>query len=124
MNAALRRAYAAEMDQGARARALGELESAFAHFERAHILGQRFTGLHVRAHLAMLTIGWHRRDARELIGQVARIAAAALFTHIWVPEGNTGGANVSAFKRMPLPQDLRALVDTPRVDTRREPGTQ
>jgi hypothetical protein len=110
MSAAIRLACQAEMDKGRRARALGALDEAFAHFERAHILGQRFTWLHVRAHGAMFGVGWQRRDLRELIGQVFRIAAAALLTRLWVPEGNTGGANVSALKPMPMPEDLRALL--------------
>lgn len=111
MTSGLRLAYASEMENGMRARTRGDLDAAFAHFERAHILGQRFTWLHVRAHLAMLGVGWQRRDTRELVGQLFRIAAAALLTRIWVPEGNTGGANVSAIKPMPLPQDLRSLFD-------------
>jgi hypothetical protein len=36
--------------------------------------------------------------------------AAALFSRIWVPEGNTGGANVSAIQPMPIPADLRDLL--------------
>jgi hypothetical protein len=98
------------MDKGRHARARGELDIAFAHFERAHILGQRFTWLHVRAHAAMFEVGWQRRDARELLGQSLRIAAAALLSRIWVPEGNTGGADVSAVKPMPVPEDLRVLL--------------
>jgi hypothetical protein len=28
-----------------------------------------------------------------------------------VPQGNTGGANVSAFRRMPMAPDLQRLID-------------
>jgi hypothetical protein len=27
-----------------------------------------------------------------------------------VPDGNTGGANVSALKRMPIPEDLKSFL--------------
>jgi hypothetical protein len=91
---------------------VGELDRAFAHLERAHILSQRLTIMHVRTHLAMLTIGWKRRDAREVVGQLSRAVAAALFSRIWIPLGNTGGANVSAFKPMVVPEDLRALLES------------
>jgi len=59
----------------------------------------------------MLSVGWARRDARELAGQLSRLVAAALFSRLWVPAGNTGGANVSALRPMPVPDDLRALLD-------------
>jgi Protein of unknown function (DUF3703) len=91
--------------------ARGDLVEAFRRFERAHILGQRRTWLHVRAHVAMLRVGWRKRDARELLGQLTRILAAALFSRIWVPEGNTGGANVSALEPMPIPDDLKRILD-------------
>ncbi|MGB5104638.1 MAG: DUF3703 domain-containing protein, partial [Steroidobacteraceae bacterium] len=86
----------------------------FRHLERAHILGQRSTRLHVRSHVGMLGVGWRRRDAREVSGQLARIVAAALFSRLWVPVGNTGGANVSAMRSMPVPADLRAILDSDR----------
>jgi hypothetical protein len=94
------------------ARRDGDLDRAFHHLERAHILGQRRTWLHVKSHFAMLQIGWQRRDGREIRGQVARIVAAALFSRLWVPVGNTGGANVRATQPMPVPSDLQALLDS------------
>ena len=59
----------------------------------------------------MLRLGWARRDFREVRGQLPRIVAAALFSRIWVPFGNTGGANVPAMKPMPIPTELRAILD-------------
>jgi len=104
-------AYEQEMSLGHDSLARGRLDEAFAHFERAHILGQRRTLLHTRSHLAMLRVGWLRRDWREITGQLGRIVAATLLSRLWVPTGNTGGANVSAFKRMPVPEDLRHILD-------------
>jgi hypothetical protein len=110
MTPALAAAFDHEMALAAQARAGGDLARAFAHLERAHVLSQRATWRHVRSHLAMLAIGWARRDAREVLGQLARLPAAALFSRIWIPVGNTGGANVPAMRRMPVPDDLRALL--------------
>lgn len=93
------------------ARLAGDLDRAFHHLERAHILGQRRTWRHVKSHVAMLRVGWLRGDGREIAGQLTRIVAAALFSRLWVPEGNTGGANVGALKPMPVPDDLRALLE-------------
>ena len=106
----LRTAFEHEWNQANAAEHLGELEVAFAHLERAHILSQSITWLHVRSHVAMLRIGWRRRAPREILGQLSRIVAASLFSRLWVPIGNTGGANVSAFRPMPLPPDLHALL--------------
>ena len=83
----------------------------FVHLERAHVLGQASTREHVRVHWHMLRWGWHRRDAREVLGQLLRIVGAASKTAFGlVPAGNTGGANVSAFRRMPVPADLEAIL--------------
>ena len=106
----LRGAVRAELDHAKRARRAGELGRAFAHFERAHVLGQRLTWLHAQAHFGMLCIGWLRRDIREVAGQLPRILAAAVFSRIWVPSGNTGGANVPAMRPMPIPDELRAIL--------------
>jgi hypothetical protein len=111
MSAVLRHAFEHEWQAAMDARRAGRLHDAFRHLERAHVLGQRKTLLHVRGHLGMLALAWHRRDARELLGQVLRLLAALLFTALWVPEGNTGGTNVSAFRKMPIPEDLQEILD-------------
>ena len=111
MHANLRIAYQTEWTAAQIARRAGDLDRAFHHLERAHILGQRATWPHVRTHIAMLTIGWRRRDRREVFGQTTRILAAALFSRVWVPLGNTGGANVSATQPMPIPADLQVVLD-------------
>jgi hypothetical protein len=116
MRAALRNAYDSEIREAGRFASTGAYEAAFAHLERAHVLGQRDTRAHVRAHWAMFSLAWRRRNFVELRGQAGRIVGAALFTWIWVPDGNTGGANVSALKRMEIPPDLRRLLDEERID--------
>jgi hypothetical protein len=110
MNQKRRDAIDLELASAKLAEADGRSRDAFGHLERAHILSQRSTCLHVQSHVLMWAWAWRQRDPRELLGQTTRILAAALFSRIWVPEGNTGGADVSAFKPMPVPADLRELL--------------
>src|SRR5262245_38358345 len=107
MTGSLRAAYEAELLAARRARAEGNHERAFLHLGRAHILSQRFTWRHVQVHWRMLRLGITVGDWHEVFGQLSRIVAAGLFSRIWVPAGNTGRANVSALKAMPIPDDLR-----------------
>jgi len=114
MGHVIEKAFVREWQLARVARDAGDLERAFGHLERAHILGQRSTRLHVRSHVGMLGIAWQRRDVHEIAGQVMRIVAAALFSRLWVPVGNTGGANVSATRPMPVPPDLQEILDADR----------
>jgi hypothetical protein len=108
VNRALRAAYEAEL---AAADSAGDAESAFHHLARAHILSQRHTLKHMYVHWRMLRLGASIRDSREVAGQITRILAAAVFSRIWVPPGNTGRANVSAVEPMPVPGDLRGVLE-------------
>ena len=110
MSDRLRTAIRDEWQQARRANDEGDADRAFSHLERAHILSQRLTLMHVRTHLAMLAWGWRHRDMREVLGQFSRTLAAACFSRIWVPLGNTGGAKVSAFQPMDVPDDLKDFL--------------
>ena len=86
-------------------------DAAFRHLERAHVLGQAITCEHTRVHFLMLKIGWKRKDWREIFGQIFRIIGASTKTSFGIyPTGNTGGANVSPFKRMPISEDLQTIL--------------
>lgn len=104
-------AIASELVAADAARAANDVGNAFHHLERAHILSQRITWQHVRVHWRMLKLGAQARDSREVVGQLIRIVAAALFSRVWVPVGNTGRSNVSALKPMPVPDDLRVILE-------------
>ena len=94
-----------------------DVEHEFTHLERAHVLGQASTREHVRVHCAMLAWALRHRDAREFFGQLMRIVGAATKTFIgFVPSGNTGGANVSAVRPMPLDPELAAIIEKARGD--------
>jgi hypothetical protein len=111
MHPELRQAYETEMTTAVRLCDAGDFQLAFSHLERAHILGQSFPIEHARTHWWMLKVGWRGRDFVEVTGQIPRILGALLFSRIWVPSGNTGGARVPPFRSMPTPNELQVLLN-------------
>lgn len=108
----------AELREAGEAEARGDASTAFAHLERAHVLGQASTLQHVRVHWRMLRFGMRRRDTRECLGQLLRIGGAATKTAFGlVPDGNTGGSNLSPFRRMPIAPELEARIDQARASS-------
>ena len=110
MKPALEQAYRHQLARAQAAEHAGDLERALYYLGRAHILSQRYAFAHAATHWRMLRLGWRRRRPQEIAGQLGRTLAALLFSRIWVPLGNTGLADVSAFKPMPLPPDLAELL--------------
>jgi Protein of unknown function (DUF3703) len=108
----LRGAWSEETAAARAAKERGDVAAEWTHLERAHILGQPLAGAHVRTHLAMLGYALRQRDRHEIFGQVLRaiVAGPGSWTGRY-PVGNTGGANVSAFRPMPVPDDLRPLLE-------------
>ena len=105
----------AEIAAALRAQQRSDMPTAFARLERAHVLGQSSTWLNVRAHWLMLLWGVRQRSAREVAGQVLRVVGAATKTPFGlVPTGNTGGADVSPFRRMRIAAELQRLIDAAR----------
>lgn len=115
MHSELKPSYIAELEATGRAEGAGDFQTAFTHLERAHILSQKYALAHAATHLRMLRLGWRTRDVREVLGQLTRTIAALVFSRIWVPVGNTGRANVSAFAPMPVPEDLAEVLGKTRV---------
>lgn len=93
----------------------GDTVTAFRHLERAHVLGQASTVLHVRVHWRMLVWGLQQQSLREVLGQALRLVGAATKTPFGlVPRGNTGGSNVSPVRPMPIAAELQRLIDAAR----------
>ncbi|MEO6469434.1 MAG: DUF3703 domain-containing protein [Acidimicrobiia bacterium] len=90
----------------------GETNTAWRLLEEAHVLSQPWAWPHVKVHAVMLRLGWRTRDRREVTGQMVRmvVAGPGSLTGRY-PEGNTGRARVSATQPMPVPHELRALLD-------------
>ena len=110
MKAALQLAIEASLSAGRASHAGQRIHDAFQWLERAHILTQRQPVRHARSHWLMLVLGWQIGDYREVAGQLPRIVAALLFSKIWVPIGNTGRSRISAFRPMPVPEELQILL--------------
>ena len=111
MHPQLRSAFEQEMLAAQAAYRRGEWREAFRLLERAHILGQHHAIAHTRSHFWFLKTGWQRRDTWEIIGQLLRIAGGFFGSLMGkVPVGNSGGADVSAFAEMPIPEDLREVL--------------
>ncbi len=111
MHTKLKTAFKEEMSLARAAYGLRDFDTSFHHLERAHILGQRFFWRHALNHWWMLKVGIRQRRGSEIGGQILRlIATVPGYLFGWVPKGNTGGANVSPVKPMPLPEDLAPLL--------------
>jgi hypothetical protein len=90
----------------------GNLEGAFRHLERVHVLGQKNVRWHVLAHWLMLKIAIRRGEGLMAIGQAARIVLGAIGSAVGrIPTGNTGGSDVSMFARMPIAPDLLRVIE-------------
>ena len=92
--------------------ARGEFEEGFAHFERAHVIGQALVVPHARTHALMLLFEIRRRRPVAALGQVVRLVLGILGSAVGkVPVGNTGGSDISMFKRMPIAPELQDIID-------------
>lgn len=101
----------AELNKAASARSASYYDEEFSHLERAHVLGQESTYWHVKVHVLMLAWAVRNHAIKEALGQVVRIVGAATVTVLGlIPLGNTGGSNVSPFKKMPIDPELAALI--------------
>ena len=110
--AQLEHAWSREMSAARSARRDDDTTSEWLSLERAHIVSQPLGHLHVRTHAAMLSAATRRRELHEVLGQLFRLAVAAPGSVTGrYPVGNTGGANVSAFAPMPVPDDLQKVLD-------------
>ena len=80
------------------------------------MLSQATTVEHVRVHWRMFQFALRNRRPGEATGQLWRLATASIFTVLGlVPEGNTGGTDVSGFRRLPIPKDLKQVLDAARA---------
>jgi len=88
---------------------LGEkdIKKSFYHFENAHILGQKNVYRHTLSHYWMLVFGFKTKNGKEIVGHIIRIIASILFTLIWVPVGNPGGASISPIKPILIRKELK-----------------
>jgi hypothetical protein len=90
----------------------GDVNAEFSHLENAHVLGQESTYHHVKVHYLMLLWGFRQKRLAEVLGQMFRMMGALTKTMVGlVPPGNTGGSNISPFKRLPLKPELANIIN-------------
>ena len=112
MKSKRRLAFDQEILRGREFIASGDLERAFHHLERAHVIGQCFVGAHSKIHWLMFTLEVRRRRLSAAIGQAIRLVLGAIGSAIGVvPIGNTGGSDISMFRRLPIAPDLQEIID-------------
>jgi hypothetical protein len=120
MNTQRRQAFDREITLSRELFATGDLERAFTHLERAHVIGQTFVAAHTKAHWMMLKLELRRRRPAAVLGQVIRLVLGIVGSAIGVvPVGNTGGTDISMFKRLPIAPELRDFADETTADGRR-----
>ena len=106
----------AELALAVRARESGDFSTEFRHFENAHVIGQESTYWHITVHALMLGWAIRNRQPKEFFGQTFRILGAATKTAIGlVPQGNTGGANISPFKVMPIKPEHQTVISNAKI---------
>lgn len=90
----------------------GYLQQCWYHYERAHILGQRWPLQHSYVHWQMLKFGFRIKSIKEVMGQITRLFFGGVKSFVGtVPIGNTGGANVPPLKPMEIPEDLAVIIN-------------
>ena len=112
MNTELRRSFDQEIVLQTEFSAAGDLDRAFRHLERAHVIGQAFVRPHAQTHWLMFTLEIRRRRLAAAFGQVLRIVLGIAGSAVGVvPVGNTGGTDISMFKRLPIAPELQKIID-------------
>ena len=112
MNSIQKAAFDAEIAQANILFLQGAVDKGLVHLERAHVIGQAYVVPHVKSHWLMLKVEVGRRRPVAIVGQAARILLGALGSAVGVvPTGNTGGSDISMFRRMPIEPGLRDIVE-------------
>ncbi len=103
--------YQLELESYQTAMDKGDLQLAWTHLERAHILGQPWFVQHTHVHWLMLKFGIKIKNRKEIIGQLPRLLVGGVKSFVGkIPTGNTGGANVPPLRKMQIPEDLEILL--------------
>ena len=112
MNTVLRAAFDKEIALAKELASRGHLEQCFGHLERAHVMGQAVVALHAKTHWLMFKVEIRRRRTAAAFGQALRIVLGAIGSALGrVPVGNTGGTNISMFRRLPITPELQSIID-------------
>lgn len=101
-----------ELDQYLYKLKLANLQDAWKHLERAHVLSQPFAVQHTLVHWKMHQFGVKIKSTKEVIGQIPRLLVGGVKSFVGkVPVGNTGGANIPPLKPLPIADDLQQIFE-------------
>lgn len=93
----------------------GNLQQAWCHLERAHIIGQAYPFQHTYAHWKMLKFGIRIKSFKEVLGQLPRLLVGGVKSFVGkIPVGNTGGSNVPPLRSLPIPPDIQQMFEISR----------
>jgi hypothetical protein len=108
-----------ELAQFRQAYAEEQLQIAWEHLERAHIIGQRYPYAHSYVHWKMLRFGFRIKCTKEIFGQIPRLIFGGIKSFVGkVPFGNPGGADVPALKTFPIDPQIHAIFAEAGIDRR------
>lgn len=103
--------YRQELEKYKTEIAKANLQSAWRHLERAHIIGQPWFVQHTQIHWLMLMYGIKIKNKKEILGQLPRLLLGGVKSFVGkIPTGNTGGANVPPLRVMEIPEDLKEIM--------------
>jgi hypothetical protein len=97
-----------------------DLQMAWRHLEKAHVIGQAYPYQHSYVHWKMFLFGIKIKDMKEIVGQIPRLLAGGVKSFVGkIPVGNTGGASVPPLQSLPIEEDVaeifkKAGVELPR----------
>ena len=87
-----------------------DLQQAWRHLEKAHVIGQAYPFQHTLVHLKMLQFGIRIKSGKEIIGQIPRLIVGGVKSFVGkIPVGNTGGANVPPLRPMVIEAEIREI---------------
>ena len=110
MPASLKPFYAKELENYSEYFVKRNLQNAWHHLERAHIIGQQYPYQHTYVHFKMLQFGFKIKSAKEVIGQIPRLLVGGVKSFVGkIPVGNPGGANVPPLKSFHIEQEIQEI---------------
>lgn len=111
MPAGLKTYYRLELESYRSEMSKANLQLAWRHLERAHIIGQPWFVQHTHAHWLMLRFGIKIKNKKEILGQLPRLLLGGIKSFVGkIPTGNTGGANVPPLRVMEIPEELKNIM--------------
>jgi hypothetical protein len=96
-----------------------DLQKAWHHLERAHILGQRYPWAHTFVHWEMMKFGFKIKNTQEILGQIPRLLVGGVKSFVGkIPVGNPGGANVPPLQPFPIEDEILEIFQKANVPYR------